>query len=328
MPHKHKRRQKDEKTYDLPPTVVAKPLPARAPTNESKSKKRKQKKAKPYDDKYVKPSKLVDDTPKEFARLMQWQKTGKIPKGLDDPDVNNKRGKKRKRGEKDDEDGKEEEKPALKIMPGEKLSDFAARVDQALPLSGMKKSQRPASKEFADIREGRITKHEKKLRKLQKHWREEEARLREKEAEERDLKETEEQEIEDMWRKWGIDPKTGKAPKKKKNKSGVQGKAKNRDNKKESDADNVDDGDDDDPWAKLQERDRAAKANPFEVAHAPPQALPKPREVFKVRRGAGVDVANVPSAAGSLRRREELAEERKSVVEQYRRLMAEKRQSG
>lgn len=87
---------------------------------------------------------------------MQWQKTGKIPKGLDDPDVNNKRGKKRKRGEKDDEDGKEEEKPALKIMPGEKLSDFAARVDQALPLSGMKKSQRPASKEFADIREGRI----------------------------------------------------------------------------------------------------------------------------------------------------------------------------
>jgi hypothetical protein len=38
-----------------------------------------------------------------------------------------------------------------------------------------------------------------------------------------------------------------------------------------------------------------------------------------------VDVANVPAAAGSLRRREALASERKSIVEQYRALMAGKR---
>jgi hypothetical protein len=54
--------------------------------------------------------------------------------------------------------------------------------------------------------------------------------------------------------------------------------------------------------------------------------LTKPREVFKIRGGARVDVANVPNAVGSLRRREELATERKNIVEEYRRLMAERRQ--
>jgi hypothetical protein len=67
--------------------------------------------------------------------------------------------------------------------------------------------------------------------------------------------------------------------------------------------------------------------NPFDVAKAPPTNLVKPKEKFKVRGmgGAKVDVADVPAAAGSLRRREVLASERKNIVEQYRKLMAEKR---
>jgi hypothetical protein len=75
----------------------------------------------------------------------------------------------------------------------------------------------------------------------------------------------------------------------------------------------------------LKKRDQERKKNPFETAPAPP-SLVKPREIFKVRGGAKVDVANVPTAVGSLRRREELAGERRNIVEEYRRLMAEKRQ--
>lgn len=267
---------------------------------------------------------------------MRFQQIGKTPSGLDDGN-DKKPNKKRKRGE--DKDGttasnpkaataSESSKvgPTLKILPGEKLSDFAARVDQAMPLSAMKKSQRNGQSEnLPKIREERMTKHEKHLRKLQQGWREEEARISAKEAEERELREAENEEIEEMWRE--AQAEAGIVIKKKKS----QPKKKKKGKKKADDDDDVDDvdDDDDDPWAKLNTRERAAKPlNPLEVVQAPPESLAKPREIFRVRRGVGgaeVDVANIPAAAGSLRRREELAEERKSIVEEYRRLMAAKR---
>jgi hypothetical protein len=43
-----------------------------------------------------------------------------------------------------------------------------------------------------------------------------------------------------------------------------------------------------------------------------------PREKFKVKNGARADVADVPNAAGSLARREELGAERKNIIEAYR----------
>jgi hypothetical protein len=265
---------------------------------------------------------------------MRFQQVGKTASGLDDGN-DKKPNKKRKRGE--DRDGAAAsvtkstkiiptESTGLKILPGEKLSDFAARVDQAMPLSAMKKSQRTSQSEnLPKIREERMTKHEKHLRKLQQGWREEEARISAKEVEERELKEAENDELEEMWREAqaedGIVTKKKRSQPKKKKK----GKKKGDD---DDDADDVED-DDDDPWAKLNTRERAAKPiNPLEVVQAPPESLAKPREIFRVRRGAGgaeVDVANIPAAAGSLRRREELAEERKSIVEEYRRLMAAKR---
>jgi hypothetical protein len=280
--------------------------------------------------------------------MMQYQATGKRPSGLDDGN-GRARGKKRKHSG-EDKDGAAEgasnnnhqasgdskksagKTPAsttatstttLKILPGEKLSDFAARVDQQMPLSSMKKSQRSGQSEnLPKIREERITKHEKHLRKLQKGWREDEAKIREKEAEERELKEAENEDLNDLWKEWQIE--AGKAKAKKK---GSGAKKKKR---KGDDGNGInDDDDDDDPWAKLNTRERVAKPlNPLEVVQAPPESLTKPREIFRVRRGVGgaeVDVANVPAAAGSLRRREELAKERKTIVEEYRRLMAEKR---
>jgi hypothetical protein len=288
-------------------------------------------------------SKWADDTPRAFSRLMRFQQTGKIPSGLDDGN-GKPQSKKRKRGgeEKKEENkdtmktsksakaaAKEKEKAAaIKILPGEKLSDFAARVDQAMPLSAMKKSQRTTqSDNISKIREERITKHEKHLRKLQKGWREEEARIRAKEVEEQELREAQDDDLADLWKEWQVE--AGKVKNKKK--APASKKKKRKHGKGDDNDDNVDDDDDDDddPWAKLNTRERAAKPiNPLEVVQAPPESLAKPREIFRIRRGAGgaeVDVANIPANAGSLRRREELAEERKSIVEEYRRLMAAKR---
>ncbi|KAH8696662.1 hypothetical protein BGW36DRAFT_428657 [Talaromyces proteolyticus] len=332
MPHKHRRRQKDESTYDLPPTTIAKPLSVHKakPQNGGTKSGVKKTGTKPK----AETSKWGDDTPRAFARLMQYQKLGKMPSGLDDGN-NQPRGKKRKHEDEKNEssskihnatDTKSSGKElALKILPGEKLSDFAARVDQEMPLSAMKRSQRTAqSQGMPKIREERITKHEKHLRKLQKGWREEEARIREKEAEARELREAENEDLNELWKEWRVEAGKGKAKKKTSSAS-----KKKRRGKGESADGNEDDDDDDDPWAKLNTRERAARPlNPLEVVQAPPESLAKPREIFRVRRGVGgaeVDIANVPVAAGSLRRREELAKERKSIVEEYRRLMAEKR---
>lgn len=202
---------------------------------------------------------------------------------------------------------------APKILPGEKLSDFAARVDRELPLSAMKKSIRPAGSDVPDIREQRLTKHDKRLKQLQRQWREEEERIREREEEERDEREAGMEDQTELWRQWETE-----AGKKKKRKGSAAAKRKTGGNDSDS-------ADDPDPWAKLNNRDRLNKpVNPFDVAQAPPQ-LNKAKGKFKVSGGARVDVANVPAAVGSLRRREELAGERRNIVEEYRRLMAEKR---
>ncbi|OKL57577.1 hypothetical protein UA08_07015 [Talaromyces atroroseus] len=346
MPHKHKRRQKDESTYDLPPTTIAKPLPVnkgKTPSNATKKgANNKSKDSESNKKPNNKNPKWADDTPRAFSRLMRFQQLGKIPSGLDDGN-GKPQSKKRKRGGEggggggggvEDKDtttttsksAAKDNAAAIKILPGEKLSDFAARVDQAMPLSSMKKSQRTTqSDNLSKIREERITKHEKHLRKLQKGWREEEARIKAKEAEERELREAQDDELAELWKEWQVE--AGKVKSKKKT-TQSSSKKKKRKHGKDNDDDDEDD-DDDDPWAKLNTRERTAKPiNPLEVVQAPPESLAKPREIFRIRRGADgaeVDVANIPANAGSLRRREELAEERKSIVEEYRRLMAAKR---
>ncbi|KAL4768254.1 hypothetical protein BDW60DRAFT_211181 [Aspergillus nidulans var. acristatus] len=343
MPHKHKRRHNDESAYDLPPTLIAKSLPVRDPSKPTGKGKGKEKgkpntnqKSQSKDGKGSarkqkaaiaatsrRKSALDDDTPRAFRQLMQLQERRQIQNNKkrrrdenssdNDSDSDKdtapvrrrpKDKKKTKQStttstESEELEGKTASKNAPKILPGEKLSDFAARVDREMPLSDMKRSSQTATpKDLPKIRETRTTKHEKRLKRLQAQWREDDARIKEREAAEREEREEEMEEQLQLWKEW--ETEAGKKKKKK----------------------GADDVDGPDPWAKLKKKREAV--NPFEVAQEPPQ-LKKPREVFKVRGGAKVDVANVPSSVGSLRRREELASERRNIVEEYRRLMAEKR---
>ncbi|EGC41712.1 conserved hypothetical protein [Histoplasma capsulatum var. duboisii H88] len=349
MPHKHKRRHKDDFTsFDLPPMKVAKPLPAKesnADFKESANKKRRLKK----------PAQIAfeDDTPKAFLRMMhQFQKstsgtTTRSQSGLEDDGT--KPNKKRKRGEREgatviangggmaskrtgnskksnSEPGQHSiatssQPPAPpqtstaipKILPGERLSDFSARVNRALPFSGIsrKSGSSSVSKDPAlkNLREHRQTKHERRLLRLQREWREEEARIREREEAEREENEAEEEEINEQWKAWEAE---AGLTKKKKGTTAKKNKKKIKKRKKSGRGDVL---------------GGAGGSDADNVVQAPPAQLTKPKEKFKVRGmgGAKVNVVNVPSAAGSLRAREELAEERQSIVEEYRRVMAERR---
>ncbi|KAL4871046.1 hypothetical protein BDV12DRAFT_164652 [Aspergillus spectabilis] len=357
MPHKHKRRQNDPNTYDLPPTLIAKSLPVRDPSQSAKGKgkggkwngkgkwKPQSKDAKNSSTKRVaapatsrKKSALDDDdTPRAFRHLMQQQarnieraqkKREMVGEDVDSgseskceaPVITTQKAKGNKqqpaKSTKASTSAAEEKQATTttkpKIFPGEKLSDFAARVDREMPLADMKRSSKPtASRDVPKMQDHKVTKHEKHLRRLQAQWREDDVRIKEREAVEREEREEEMDEQLQLWKDWEVE-----AGKRKKNPNAAFSASKKRKG--------GDDDDGPDPWAKLKKK-RAA-VNPFEVAQEPPQ-LKKPREIFKVRGGAKVDVANVPNSVGSLRRREELASERRSIVEEYRRLMAERRQA-
>ncbi|KAJ5178340.1 uncharacterized protein N7500_001039 [Penicillium coprophilum] len=333
MPHKHKRRgEADSEHFNLPPSEIAKALPVRdtaKPKLGKNGKKLANKKDQNQSANKAPTHRLKnvteDDTPKAFRRLMLYQQTGRrAPSGLETGE------RKRKRNATDDETtsskksapaaetqktkaAAKEKAETPKIMPGERLAEFVARVDREMPLSQMTKSVK--SGDAKNKEQHKRTKHEKHLLRLQKGWREDDAKIREKEQEEREEREFEMEDELRQWKEWEIEAAGGKKKAAKKNK------------KKGSNANGgYDSGDDDpDPWAKLKKRDQERKKNPLEVAQAPPQ-LVKPREIFKVRGGAKVDVANIPAAVGSLRRREELAGERRNIVEEYRKLMAAKRQ--
>lgn len=201
-------------------------------------------------------------------------------------------------------------KEELKIQPGESLSAFRQRVAQALPLTGIAKS----TKKIAGMSDHRVTKHERKLKRLQKGWREEEARIRDKEAEERELAEEDEDEDMAMWEDKTADlPEPGTANGKKKGKKG----------KKRMVAGEVDDGGDE--WEMLRLK-RTERKGLHDVVQEPPTFNKIPREIFKVKNGAKVNVGNVPSAVGSLRKREELGAERMGIIESYRKLVASRRE--
>ncbi|KAK4862990.1 hypothetical protein LT330_010095 [Penicillium expansum] len=334
MPHKHKRRgEADKAHFDLPPSEIAKALPVRDVVKPKLGKNGKKLKAQGKDQNqsankaptHRLKNVTEDDTPRAFRHLMQYQQTGRrAPSGLETGERPNKRKrnatedatssskKPAKAAETQKPKPAAKEKPEMpKIMAGERLAEFVARVDREMPLSQMTKSVKTGDAKNKE--QHKRTKHEKHLLRLQKGWREEDAKIRAREQEEREERE-DDMEVElRQWKEWEIEAAGGKKK-----------AAAKRNKKKGTNAD--DSGDDDpDPWAKLKKRDEERKKNPFEVAKAPPQ-LVKPREIFKVRGGAKVDVANVPAAVGSLRRREELASERRNIVEEYRKLMAAKRQ--
>jgi len=237
---------------------------------------------------------------------MQLHKTGRGPQGLDDG--NARPNKKRKRGDAEPAEQrstkiKETALPVPKILPGEKMSEFSARVNQMLPITGLSTK----GVKVEGMKERR-TKKEKKMHKMYAEWREQDAKRKDKiqEAEdkaEEDAAEDDEWDGPEPLKVLGGEDASEKTSKRKRRHGGGK--------------------DDDDPWAVLNAR--AVKPKLYDVAQAPPEFVKVPREIFKVKNGAKVNVANVPSAAGSLRAREALGDARKSIIENYRQMMQEKR---
>lgn len=302
MPHKHKRdkSKSDASFYDLPPTKIAHPLPVNkfpATAGKSGTKPAKRKHAH-----------MQDDTPRAFTRLLGDYCPPRS--GLDDGmRLSKKARKESKHGFKADI-ATRAPAPALvpTIQPREPLSSFAARVDAALPFSGLSKGS-GATKEAGRERQ---TKTERKMQKMQKEWREEDRRRKEKLEEEGDENADEA----------GLD-ELAKAATKGKRKGGKK-KRKGNDH-----GGGIDD--DDDPWAhiaakRLEEND--AKTAPgsgsglvglHDVVLAPPRFLKVPK---------GKENLSIKYGAGGLKRQQELSEARMTVVEGYRHMMKEKRREG
>lgn len=291
-------------SYDLPPSSVAQSLPVKklAPSTSTSSNTKSKRK----------PKKTTDDTPKAFARLMQYSQAGKRPYSLDNGEPIS---KKRKRTTEDDAKtpapkAPESAKLAVpKIMPGERMSDYSARVNQALPITGLSRK----GKKVEGVKE-RQTRIEKKIQRRIADWRKDEEKIKEAEEEQRDLRD-----LEDAEHGTGADGAAAYD-----DEVGADGGRKKKKGKKGGGS--KDDQNDADPWAKLKLLREKPKGL-FDVAQAPPTFKTVPKETFKVRNGAYAETGNVPNAAGSLKRREELGASRKEIIEGYRRMMEEKRQA-
>lgn len=218
------------------------------------------------------------------------------PKSTPDEGESKTATKKRKRQEDIKEKAKAAAMEMPKIQPGEKIRDFNARVDQMLPVTGL---ARKGNQGLAPGEKVTRTKTEKRMHKMYDEWRKEDQRIKEKAEEEREKREEEEEERNALY---GED-------------SGVPilyGKKRQRMIGESKDNDDI--------WAVLKTKREKPKGL-HDVAQAPPEFTVIPREKFKVKNGARADVADVPNAAGSLARREELGAERKNIIEQYRALM-------
>jgi hypothetical protein len=240
---------------------------------------------------------------------MAFKEGKKLPKGLDDGVRKSKKEKKRKLTAQNNDDVEEGgqigrvgvggDVPTIRV--GERMSEFSARVDAALPVGGLINKSTKGGKDPLGLKVGR-TKTEKRMHRMYDEWREQDRKIKEQREEALELAEEEAMDEEGQV-KWKVDIEavTGKKSKKGKKKKVIG---------------ELDDGDDD-PWAKLKSMRGEQKVGLNDVVQAPPTFKSLPKEKFKVR-GARVEVEDVPKSSGSLRRREELGEVRRSIVEGYR----------
>ena len=303
MPHKHKRdkSKNDLSFYDLPPTKPAHPLPVKklkTATGKSATKPAKRKHAQ-----------TQDDTPRAFAHLLGHYRPPRS--GLDDGIRPSKKARKETKLEPKFETPTLAPAPVVvpTIQPHEPLSAFSARVDAALPFSGLSKKNGGAEK----VGRERQTKTERKMQKMQKEWRVEDHRRKSK-LEEEGLDDVDEDVLDGLSRT----TKNGKSKgaKRKKSRGDHGGDVVNDDN--------------DDPWAHLaakrrEENDaRTASGSGagglvglHDVVSAPPRFSRVPREKENVK---------ITKAGGGLKRQQELSEARMTVIEGYRQMMREKRE--
>lgn len=248
-------------SFDLPPSQKAKPLPVNrgsrhknAPSQSAGvNKKRKTRSA-------------ADDAPRGFKRLMAFAQGKKNRSGLDDGVKPPKKRKAVQSENTSSEASKPSPAPGVEmptIRPGEKMADFAARVDAALPLSGLVTKTVKDGKDPVGLKVRR-TKKEKKMHKLYDQWRDEDKKIKEKREEEMD-EATERQIDEDLangtWRDWTKDYSQDTADvgsnnkrKKKQGKGGKGGKAAK-----------------DDPWAEFEKKHAEPKRGLHDVVQAPPE---------------------------------------------------------
>ncbi|MCJ1417664.1 hypothetical protein MMC32_004008 [Xylographa parallela] len=310
MPHKHKRTKTEGKdAYELPPTSLAKPLPVIKPRKASTNILRGSKPS--LKRKSAGKDVLKDDTPRAFARLMAFHTQGVKPRsGLDDGIVKSKKRKRAEANEQNQSLAPELMNTIPRIKPGERMAEYSVRVDAALPVSGLINMGGKGAKDLPGVKNPR-TKLERKMHRMYKEWREVEAKRKEQAEEEEAEIEDKELEAEGSRRVRGTVATGGK---RKRKASG---------------------SDDEDPWAAVgKNRDvqsrngkgsSAGLVGLHDVVLAPPQFSKLPKEKFKVMDRAKVDVLDVPASAGSLRRREELGQARRSVVEGYRQMMRERK---
>ena len=330
MPHKHTRRRKTDdskylfrlpmstlnafangsRSHNLAPSTIAKPLPVSSKGDGKTGRSKK----KPVHDTATSgnpgpKSYKHDDTPRAFSRLMAPQASQKRNRSALD-DGNDRQSKKRRKEAKAG-DGAPAVPPTVqpsqpldrpKILPGERLAEFGARVNQTLPISGL---IRKGGLKGGGVKE-RQTKTEKRLQKMYAQWKEDDTRIKDKLEEQREEAEVLDEEREAQYGGQSLTLAEN-----------VSRKGKRR--KRDTVGGLVDDGDDD-PWAELK-RTRGGPIGLHDVVQAPPTLRTVPKEKFKVRNGATVDVVNVPNAAGSLKRREELSGARKEVIARYRAMM-------
>ena len=303
MPHKHKRdrSKNDPSFYDLSPTKTAHPLPVKklkTVTGKSGAKPTKRKHAQ-----------TQDDTPRAFARLLGDYRPPRS--GLDDGIRPSKKTRKGTKPEPRSGSPSLARAPVAvpMIQPHEPLSAFSARVDAALPFSGISKRNGGAEK----VGRKRQTKTERKMQKMQKEWREEDRRRKAKLKEEG---------LDDVGED-GLD-ELSKTTKNGKSKGGK------RKRKRSDHGEDVVNDDDDDPWAHLafkrREENEARTASGsaagglvglHDVVSAPPRFSKVPREKGKLE---------INKAGGGLKRQQELSEARMTVIEGYRQMMREKRE--
>ncbi|KAI8627651.1 hypothetical protein F5Y19DRAFT_440692 [Xylariaceae sp. FL1651] len=310
MPHKHTRKLRDESTFDLPPTQLARSLPVKQTLNKDSNhhKVKAKPKATPAQPthglKRKRDAGPRDDAPRTFKRLMAYAGGRKVRSGLDSSDGPRAvKGKKRNLAQ-ETQNTEAETKPKSAIptiRPGERMSEFSARVDAALPLAGLINKSIKGNKDPLGLKAWR-TKKEMKMHKLYDEWREQDRKIKEKREEELELqaeKELDEEETGVSWKLNVGDHATGKRKKKAK-------------------------ADDEDPWEILRKKRGETRPGLHDVALAPPEFTVKPSKQLLVR-GAAVQVDDIPKAAGSLKRREELQAARGDIVAAYRKAMNDKR---
>ncbi|KAF2964448.1 hypothetical protein GQX73_g9120 [Xylaria multiplex] len=310
MPHKHTRRLQDESTFDLPPTQIAKPLPVNQPRPKEDGRGAKTKGPSAQPAKNLKRKRTTtpkDDAPRAFKRLMAFAGGKKPRSGLDNGDGRqDAKGKKRsaaQQAKSTEAQTQAQAKPAvaeiLTIRPGERMSEFSARVDAALPLAGLVNKSMTGNKDPLGLKVWRTNK-ERKMHKMYDEWREQDRRIKEKREEELEQEAEKELEDEESGVSWKLNIGNQISGKRKK---------KNKD--------------DDDPWAILKKKRGEARPGLRDVAAAPPELTAKPSKQLLVR-GAAVQVNDIPKSAGSLKRREELQVARNDIVAAYRKKMGEK----